>query len=267
VDDGSTPDSLPDVPHLTVDGHSLDYVRIDGAAPTIVFLHEGLGSIELWRDFPARLCARTGRRGLVFSRYGYGDSDVLAAPRAVDYMHHEALVVLAELLDRLVITGPVLVGHSDGASIALIAAGSGTVDACALVLLAPHVFVEGETVAGIEAARVAWETTDLPTRLARRHRDAEATFWGWNDIWLDPAFRSWNIEDFLPGVHCPVLCVQGAGDRYGTAAQLDAIEAGVSGPVERVVLDDCGHSPHLEQPEATLDAVAGAISRACRPGP
>ncbi len=255
------------MPHITVDGHSLAYERIDGAAPTAVFLHEGLGSIGLWRDFPARLCARTGRAGLVYSRYGYGDSDVLAAPRSVDYMHHEALVVLPELLRALGVAAPILVGQSDGASIAIIAAGSGTVNARALVLLAPHVFVEDETVTGIEAARHTYEMTDLPARLARRHRDADATFWGWNDIWLDPAFRSWNITDFLPDVRCPVLCVQGADDEYGTLAQLDAIEAGVEGPVERVVLANCGHSPHLEQPEATLDAAAATISRASRHAP
>jgi pimeloyl-ACP methyl ester carboxylesterase len=156
-----------------------------------------------------------------------------------------------------------LIGHSDGASIALVAAGSGAVDAEQLVVLAPHVFVEDVTIAGIEAARVTYETTDLPARLGRHHRDGDATFWGWNEIWLSPEFRAWNIEGYLGGVTRPVLCIQGLDDQYGTLAQLDAIDAGVAGRCDRVVLADCGHSPHLERPAATL----AAVSRACRPAP
>ena len=252
------------MPHLTVDGHTLDSATIDGAGRVpLVFLHEGLGSIGLWRRFPEDLCLRTGRAGLVYSRAGHGWSDVSTGPRRPDYMHHEALVVLPAVLAALDVERPVLVGHSDGASIALIAVGSGTVDAERLVLLAPHVFVEDVTLAGIEAARVAYAATDLPERLARHHRDGEATFRGWNDVWLSPAFRAWNIEGYLGGVACPVLCVQGADDQYGTLAQLDAIEAGVHGTVERVLLADCGHSPHLDRPTTILEAV----SRACRPGP
>jgi pimeloyl-ACP methyl ester carboxylesterase len=249
---------------VTVDGRSLEYETVGaelGAAP-VVFLHEGLGCVRLWRQFPSRLCKRLDRPGLVYSRYGYGDSDALDRPRRVDYMHHEALAALPELLATFGVTRPVLVGHSDGASIALIAVGAGTVDAAALVLLAPHVFVEDVTITGIEAARRAYEATDLRTRLARYHRDVDATFWGWNDIWLAPAFRSWDIEEYLPGVGCPVLAVQGSTDEFGTLAQLDAIAATVAGPFERLVLDGSGHSPHLEQPDAVIEAV----SRPCRPG-
>jgi pimeloyl-ACP methyl ester carboxylesterase len=250
------------MPHVTVDGHSLDYALIPGAAAggPLVFLHEGLGSMALWRRFPDRVCAGTQRAGVVYSRYGHGFSDV-ARERRPDYMHHEALVVLPALLDALGVERPALIGHSDGASIALVAAGSGAVDAERLVLLAPHVFVEDVTIAGIEAARLAYETTDLPSRLGRHHRDGHATFWGWNDIWLSPEFRAWNIEGYLGGVTCPVLCIQGLDDHYGTPAQLDAIKAGVARRCDRVVLAGCGHSPHLERPEATL----AAVSRACRP--
>ena len=253
------------VPHLAVDGHSLDYVVLGGEPGdgALVFLHEGLGSVGLWRRFPEELCRRTGRAGVVYSRYGYGWSDVATERRRTDYMHHEALVVLPAVLSALDVKRPVLVGHSDGASIALIASGAGAVDAERLVLLAPHVFVEDVSIAGIQAARVAYETTDLPARLARHHHDADATFRGWNDIWLAPEFRGWNIEGCLGGVTCPVLCVQGVDDQYGTVAQLDAIAAGVAGPCERLVLAACGHSPHLDRPEATLEAV----SRACRRGP
>ena len=248
----------------TIAGQRLEVERIAGTgagAPTLVFLHEGLGSVALWRDFPAKLAARTGAPALVYSRRGYGQSDRLAAPRAVGYMHDEALVVLPALLSELGIAEPILIGHSDGASIALIHAGSGRWPVRALILEAPHVFVEDVTVASIEQARIAFRTTDLGKRLARYHGDADHAFWGWNDIWLDPAFRSWNIEDCLPGVHCPVLAIQGADDEYGTLAQLDAIERGVSGPFDRLVLASCKHSPHRDQEAATLDAMARFIER------
>jgi pimeloyl-ACP methyl ester carboxylesterase len=248
----------------TVQGQRLEISQIAAAragAPTLVFLHEGLGSLALWRDFPAKLAARTGAAALVYSRRGYGKSDRLAGPRAVGYMHAEALVVLPALLRELGIAEPILIGHSDGASIALIHAGSGRWPVRALVLEAPHVFVEDVTVASIEQAKIAYRTTDLGKRLARYHDDADHAFWGWNDIWLDPAFRSWNVEDCLPGVHCPVLAIQGADDEYGTLSQLDAIERGVSGPVERLVLANCKHSPHRDQEAATLDAMARFIER------
>jgi pimeloyl-ACP methyl ester carboxylesterase len=242
---------------VTVQGRKLEVSRIPGAhndAPTLVFLHEGLGSVSMWRDFPEKVVQATGCAVLVYSRYGYGGSDVLNEPRGVDYMHAEALEALPELLEKLAIRDPVLVGHSDGGSIALIyAAARG---AKGLVVLAPHVFVEDISVQGIAEAKTAFETTDLPQKLARHHADAAKTFWGWNNIWLHPDFREWNIEQYLPRVRCPVLAIQGFDDEYGTMAQLDAIARQVSGPVELLRLSDCRHSPHRDQPGVVLEAMA-----------
>jgi pimeloyl-ACP methyl ester carboxylesterase len=231
---------------------------IEGAEPALVFLHEGLGSVALWRDFPARLAAETGRRALLYSRAGHGASPAPAGPRTPRFMHDEALDALPALLAEHGIERPVLVGHSDGASIALIHASQHPVTK--LVVLAPHVFVEDLSVASIREARETFETTDLRDRMARYHRDPEATFRLWNDIWLDPAFRDWNIEDVLPGIEAPLLAIQGEHDQYGTLAQIDAIEAGVRGPFERVVVD-ARHAPHLEAPEETLRAAAEFVRR------
>jgi pimeloyl-ACP methyl ester carboxylesterase len=249
---------------VDVAGHRLECVRIRGAksAPTLVFLHEGLGSVALWKDFPARVADATGCPVLVYSRAGYGRSSPANLPRATDYMHVEALTVLPALLDRLKIADPILVGHSDGASIALLHAGSGKRPVRALVALAPHVFVEDMSIASIAEARRQYETTDLRERLARRHADPDAAFRGWNDIWLAPAFRSWNIEACLPGVRCPLLMIQGRDDEYGSATQLDAIERQVGGRVARIELADCRHSPHRDQPEATLAAIADFVATA-----
>lgn len=247
-----------------VEGHRLEIERIPAkraGAPTLVFLHEGLGSVALWRDFPAGLAARTGAAALVYSRRGYGKSDRLDGPRRVDYMHEEALSVLPALLGELGISAPILIGHSDGASIALIHAGSGRWPVRALVLEAPHVFVEDMTIASIAEAKTGYRASDLGPRLARYHDDPDHAFWSWNDIWLDPAFRSWTIEDYLPGVRCPVLAIQGADDEYGSLVQLDAIERGVSGSFERRVLAGCKHSPHRDQEALTLAAMAGFIER------
>ena len=258
--------SLPgetNMPFLTAGGHRLEYERIDGASgrPTLILLHEGLGSIALWRDFPAKLAQTTGCPAVVYSRYGYGRSDALSAPRGVDYMHREALETLPELRAALGLDDAILVGHSDGASIALIHAGSGRWPVRAVVLEAPHVFVEDLSVASIEAARDAYATTELRQRLMRYHADVDSAFRGWNDIWLHPDFRAWNIEDVLPGVRCPVLAIQGADDEYGTLAQIDAIARGVAGPFERLVLANCKHAPHRDQEPATLDAMARFIAR------
>lgn len=237
-----------------VDGRRLELRAVSGEEPALVFLHEGLGSAGLWRGFDERVAAATGHGTLAYSRAGHGWSGPADLPRSPDFMHNEALVVLPALLDQIEPReAPILVGHSDGASIALIHAASHRVTG--LILLAPHVFVEPESIAEIEAARVRFETTDLPERMTRHHRDPVATFYGWNDIWLDPGFRDWNIEDRLPLVDCPTLLIQGRDDEYGTLAQIDAIEAGISGPVERLILEDCGHSPHLAQPERVLEAV------------
>jgi pimeloyl-ACP methyl ester carboxylesterase len=247
---------------LNIAGQELECVRIgaDRPGPTLVFLHEGLGSVALWRDFPQRVADATALPALIYSRAGYGRSTVLTTPRAPRYMHDEALVTLPALLDALDIVDPILIGHSDGASIALIHAGAKTRPVRALVAMAPHVFVENLSIAGIEQAGLAYEGADLRAKLGRHHSDADSTFRGWNDVWLSPAFRGWNIESFLPGITCPLLLIQGRDDEYGTLAQLDAIERQVSGRVERVELFDCRHSPHRDQPEATLAAIVGFVS-------
>ncbi|HMK68713.1 MAG TPA: alpha/beta hydrolase [Stellaceae bacterium] len=249
---------------LTLQGHRIEVEEIPATlsdAPSLIFLHEGLGSVALWRDFPAKLAAATGAAAVVYSRYGYGKSASIARPHATDYMHKEALEALPELREKLDIENPILIGHSDGASIALIHAGAGRWPVRALILEAPHVFVEDVTVASIEAAKEIYRSTDLRVRLGRYHADPDSAFWGWNDIWLHPDFRGWNIEDVLPGVHSPVLAIQGADDEYGTLAQIDAIERGVRGPFERLVLANCKHSPHRDQEAATLLAMAAFIAR------
>ena len=247
-------------------GHRLEYERIDvgGAArPTLVLLHEGLGSVAMWRDFPGRLAHATSCDALVYSRYGYGDSDPLTAPRGVRYMHDEALVTLPELLDKLAIARPILVGHSDGGSIALIHAGARTRPVVAVVTLAAHVLVEDISVASIAAAKTAYETTDLRAKLARYHADVDSAFWGWNRIWLHPDFRAWNIEEYLPHITCPVLAIQGDDDEYGTMEQMRRIGARVA-DVDLVELEDCRHSPHRDQPEAVLDAITRFVDRVGR---
>jgi pimeloyl-ACP methyl ester carboxylesterase len=217
-----------------------------------VLLHEGLGSVGLWRDFPDRLNAATGRRVVAFSRFGHGRSEPPPRPRTPAFFHEEALEVLPEVLVRLDAPEPILVGHSDGASIALIHAGHHPVTGIAL--LAPHVFVEDVTVAEIRIARERYAEGGLRERMARHHDDVDAAFRGWCDVWLDPAFRDWNLEADAERVTCPALLIQGVDDPYGTLEQLDRIEARVRGPVTRLELPG-GHSPHLEAPEAVLAAV------------
>jgi pimeloyl-ACP methyl ester carboxylesterase len=245
---------------VDVGGVALDVEHTPGTGPAVVFLHEGLGSIGLWRSFPTDVRRACGDRELlVYSRQGHGHSAAASLPRPVSYMHHEADDVLPAMLEPFGIEAPVLVGHSDGASIALLYAGAGR-RVHALVLLAPHVFVEERSIDGIEAARDAYREGDLATRLARHHDDPDATFRGWNDVWLSPAFRAWNIEDRLGAITCPVLLVQGDADPYGTLAQLDAIERGVSGPCCRVVLPGVGHAPQVDAPAATLAVVSGFVA-------
>lgn len=241
---------------VTSDGTSVGTsVGNRAGVPTIVMLHEGLGSISLWRDFPEKLAAATGAAVWLYSRHGYGQSDVLDAPQSVEYMHREALEVLPELLARLGIAQPLLLGHSDGASIALIHAGT-HVAVRGVVAMAPHVFVEDVSIKSIAQAKTAFQTTDLPQKLARHHADSTKTFYGWNDIWLHPDFRAWNIEAYLPSIRCPVMAVQGIDDEYGSMAQLEAIAAQAGGTVELVKLAACKHTPHRDQPEATLAAIA-----------
>jgi benzoate-CoA ligase len=254
-------DSVPQ--RMVVAGHTLEYRLIeapDRGAPTLVFLHEGLGSISLWKDFPERLAAACHCHALIYSRYGNGFSDTLVAPRQVDYMHREALDALPELLGRLSISKPILCGHSDGASIALLYAGLGPRNAAGLIVCAPHVLVEDITIRNIEAARTAYETTDFRSRLARHHADVDRTFRGWNDIWLHEDFRTWNIQDCLPAIRCPVLAIQGVEDEYGTLEQIDLIARSAAAPVELKMLENCRHSPHRDQPDAVIGAAVNFVS-------
>ena len=251
---------------LRADGRRLEYAwhgPPPEEAPTLVFLHEGLGCVSLWRDFPARLAEATGCGALVYSRAGYGRSDPVPLPRPVRFMHHEGLRVLPEVLEAAGVRDAVLVGHSDGASIALVHAGSGAAPRVrALVLEAPHVFVEELSVRSIAAIGEAYRTTDLRGKLARHHgENVDCAFLGWNGVWLDPEFRAWNIEEYLPGVRVPVLVVQGEDDEYGTLAQVEAVERQVSGPVETVLLPGCGHSPHRDRPERVLEEMARFVGR------
>jgi pimeloyl-ACP methyl ester carboxylesterase len=253
------------MPFATAAGRSLAYEWVGEQTrgkPTLVFLHEGLGSIRQWRDFPARVAAATGCRALVYDRYGYGQSDVLEeARRTVRFMHDEALLSLPQLLRELSVENPLLIGHSDGASIALIHAGAGY-PVRGVVAMAPHVFIEPICLSSIRKASATFESTDLPARLGRYHRDVRKTFYGWADVWLDPQFEGWDIrDDFLPRIACPVLAIQGHEDEYGTMQQLDEIARRVKGPCELLKLADCGHAPFRDQPEAVLQEIVRFTGR------
>lgn len=232
----------------------------ESAHPVVVFLHEGLGSIAMWKDFPARFCERSGLTGLVFSRYGYGNSTPRPAGERwpVEFMHRQAHEVLPLLFSALGIEKPWLFGHSDGGSIALLYAARYPAAVSGIVVVAPHIFVEEASVASIRQAREAYLSTDMRARLARYHADPDSAFWGWNDIWLDPAFRAWNIEPELPNITCPVLAVQGEDDEYGTLEQIRGIQR--KAPRTRLfILPGCGHSPHRDQPEALMKEAARFI--------
>jgi len=232
-------------------------------APTLVFLHEGLGCVEMWRDFPARLADATGCGALAYSRLGYGRSDPCPLPRPVRYMHDEALAVLGELLEVAGVRECVLVGHSDGGSVALIYAG-GTVAAPlrGVICEAAHVFCEDLTLRSIRQAGELFERGDLRPKLAKYHgANTDCAFRGWHDAWLDPDFRQWDLREYLPGVRVPLLAIQGADDPYGTVAQVEAIRKGVPGGAEVLMLPGCRHAPHREQPEATLEAMARFIRK------
>ena len=248
---------------VDVGGTRLEVERIDvgrAAAPPIVMLHEGLGSVAMWKDFPHRVAHAANRDVVVYSRAGYGRSAPATLPYGVRYMHDEALVALPRLLDACGIVRPILLGHSDGASIALIHAGASDRPVAGLALMAPHVIVEDVSIASIAAAKVAWRTTDLRARLSRYHDDVDRAFIGWNDIWLHPDFRAWNIEALVRDVRCPVLAIQGEDDEYGTMDQIERI-ARLAPDVELVRLADCRHSPHRDQPEAVLEALVRFVDR------
>jgi pimeloyl-ACP methyl ester carboxylesterase len=257
------------VSFIDINHHTIEYERIPGAGnrATVVLLHEGLGSVSMWRDFPKRLAAHTAHSVLVYSRPGYGKSDALADStdplgprrnlRRPDFMHREAFDVLSALLDALDIDRPVLFGHSDGGSIALLHASQHPVSG--VIAMAPHVRVEDVSIKSIEEARVAWVSTDLKQKLARHHDDVEGAFRGWNDIWLHPDFRAWNIEDELPLIKAPVLAIQGEQDQYGTLYQIEEIQR--RNPRTRLFkIPDCQHSPHRDQPDILMGAVQSFLA-------
>jgi pimeloyl-ACP methyl ester carboxylesterase len=230
--------------------------------PAVVLLHEGLGSVSLWRDWPAQVRERTGRTVLAYSRRGYGLSDTVPDVRGSgrlgpDYMHREALEVLPALLDALSLQRPVLLGHSDGGSIALLHASAHEVSAC--IVMAPHVMVEDVSVKSIAEAREAYLAGDLRERLKRHHRDVDCAFWQWNDVWLSDAFRSFDIRPQCRSITAPLLAVQGQQDPYGTLAQIEDIRKAAA-QTQLLALEACGHSPHRDQPEPVLKAVADFLS-------
>jgi pimeloyl-ACP methyl ester carboxylesterase len=243
---------------LDASGHRLEYVwhgPPPDAAPTLVFLHEGLGCAAMWRDFPAELAERTGCGALVYSRVGYGGSDPVSLPRPLSYMHDEGFRVLPAVLDAAGIRRALLVGHSDGSSIALLHAATPAAHPRveALLLEAPHVFCEDISIESITRAREAWECGTLRAALERWHGpNVEAAFLGWNGAWLDPEFRAWNIESYLPDIRAPVLAIQGAEDEYGTVRQVRAIARQCGAPVHVEIFEGCRHSPHRDQRERTM---------------
>ena len=250
---------------ISVAGRQLEAMCFGPApdvAPTILLLHEGLGCVALWRDFPQRLAEATGFGVFVWSRAGYGQSDAADLPRPLDYMTREAEESLPQVMDAIGFRRGILVGHSDGASIAAIYAG-GVEDfrVRGLVLMAPHFFTEEEGLASIAAAREIYETGDLREKLARYHRDVDNAFRGWNEAWLDPGFREWNIAEAIDYLRVPVLAIQGTNDQYGTLAQIEELETRSYAPVDVRFIDDCRHSPHSECPEETLTAIGEFCAR------
>ncbi|MCC7048773.1 MAG: alpha/beta hydrolase [Alphaproteobacteria bacterium] len=249
-----------------VDGNRLRYRRIAGGDPTIVFLHEGLGSIPQWRDFPEALCAATGLGGLVYERLGHGGSDPVELPRPDDFLAIEAGRRLPALLDLLRVDRPVLLGHSDGGSIALLFAAAFPQRPLACITVAAHVFLEPATEAALAAAAAAYATTDLRPRLERHHgANTDAMFRGWNETWRRLAPRGWSMTDRLKHITCPVLAVQGLDDEHGTPAQVEAIVNGVSGPAETFLIPGCGHVPHVQARDALVARAAAFILRVARP--
>lgn len=257
--------TLDDSGFLTIGEQHLEYRMIGprpDAAPTLVLLHEGLGCLALWGDFPERLQQATGCGVFVYSRAGYGQSSPVALPRPLSYMHDEARDVLPGVLDAIGFRHGLLVGHSDGASIAAIYAGSRQDHRIgALVLIAPHFFTEDSGIAAIAQTRVAYDTGDLRDKLARWHADVDNTFRGWNEAWLDPGFRKWDITEELAYIRVPILIVQGADDQYGTVRHIAAAEQECYCPVEVTLLPGVRHSPYREAAQPTLKAISGFVKR------
>ncbi len=253
---------------LTADGKALEYAcwgPSPDTAPTIMLLHEGLGCVALWRDFPQRLARATGWGVCAYSRAGYGRSDPADLPRPVDYMTREAVRSLPDVLDQIGFRRGILFGHSDGATIASIYAGSvEDFRVRGLILMAPHFYTEPAGLAAIEQARAAYDDGDLKPRLARYHDNPDVAFRGWNDAWLNPRFHDWNVADVIDYIRVPALAIQGRDDQYGTLAQIAELEDRSYAPVDTLILDQCQHAPHLEQPEAVLHEVAGFTARLAR---
>ena len=246
----------------------LDSKRLEAArwgpssdrAPTLVLLHEGLGCVALWRDVPERLAAATGFGVFAYSRFGYGQSDPTPLPRPMTYMHDEALKILPRVLDAAGIQRAILIGHSDGGSIAAIYAGAVPDPRIAgIVLIAAHFFVEDLNIASIEQIRTEYRTGDLRARLSRYHADTDVAFRGWNDAWLDPRFRAFDITNYLPTITVPILALQGADDPYGTDEQLHVLARHVTAPPRTKLIQGARHSPHLEAKHATLDAIVAFV--------
>lgn len=250
---------------LVIDGVALEYACHGSApkdAPTIVMLHEGLGCVALWRDFPRQVAEATGCGVFVFSRRGYGQSDPIPLPRPLDFMTREAVDVLPQILDAIGFRQGILFGHSDGATIAAIYAGSFSDHRVrGLILMAPHFFTEQGGLAEIAKTNAAFEATDLSTRMAKYHADVDGAFRGWADTWLHPDFKDWNVAEVIDYFRIPVLAIQGRDDQYGTLEQIEEIESRAYSPVDLVVLDDCQHAPHAEQLDATLAAVGEFVAR------
>ena len=250
---------------LTIGASDLEYRMVGPApdqAPTIVMLHEGLGCVGLWGDFPEKLQAATSAGVFVYSRAGYGASTPAALPRPLDYMHVEAREVLPKLLDVIGFRRGLLLGHSDGASIAAIYAGSHQDHRVqGVAMIAPHFIVEDISVSSIAEIRQAYENTELKARLSRWHKDVDNAFYGWNGAWLDPRFRSWDISEYLAYIRVPVAILQGADDRYGTLRQVEIAQEECYCPTDVTIIPGAGHSPHREAPEATLDTISDFARR------
>lgn len=250
--------------HLTIDGNTIEVQWFGPDSEnslSLVLLHEGLGCVSMWKDFPEKLARRLNFRVMAYSRLGYGRSDPCLLPRRLGFMHHEALDVLPKILDIAGIERCILVGHSDGGSIALIhAGGSPHPSVKGVVTLAAHVFCESLTIKSIEAAKVKYLKGDLRQRLAGYHgNNTDCAFWGWNDVWLHPNFLKWNIEMYLPQIKVPVLAIQGTDDPYGTLEQVQSIQTHAGYMTRVKILADCGHAPHLEKQDDTLSAVTDFV--------
>src|SRR5579872_1282837 len=231
-------------------------------AATIVLLHEGLGSLGLWRDFPEKLARATGFGVFAYSRRGYGGSDPVELPRPLDYMTREATDVLPDVLNAIGLKRGLLLGHSDGASIAALYLGNRQDHRVrGLILLAPHFFAEAFGLASIAEAKRVFEAGELRARLARHHKNVDGAFWGWNRAWLDPAFKQWNIEDAIDYVRVPVLAIQGRQDQYGTLAQIAALERRLYAPLDKIILENCGHAAFIDKPQETLAAIAAFVAK------